>query len=107
METQEPVTTFRVDSPVNEGVLGLDPEVEEELDPIIVALRKERLAQDKTQWDVAKAMGYTAPSYISLLETGKVDLTLSTLRAWTRALGMETLVRAPRSNKGRPRTNFR
>jgi transcriptional regulator with XRE-family HTH domain len=102
METQEPLVNY--DIPVNEG---LDPEVEPELDPIIIALKKERLVKGWTQWDVAKRMGYSAPSYVSQLESGQLDATLSTLRAWHAALGLELLTRAPQSGRGRPRTNFR
>lgn len=106
METQEPVEvptvevieTYTVDEPL---------EVDEEIDPILVALRKERETKGWTQWDVARRMGYSAPTYISNLERGQHDLTLSTLRSWATVLGMEVLIRAPRSNRGKPRTNFR
>ena len=101
METQEPV-----DVPTVEVIEPLEVE-DEEIDPIILALRKEREARNWTQWDVAQRMGYSAPAYISELESGRRDLSLTTLRNWSKVLGLDVQVRAPRSNRGRPRTNFR
>lgn len=85
----------------------LDPETDEEIDPIIVMLKKERLARGWTQWDVAKRMGLTSQGHISLLEAGKVDLQLSTLRHWAEVLDVEVMGRAKRKRRGRPQVDFR
>lgn len=82
-------------------------EDDEEIDPIIAMLRKERLARGWTQWDVARRMGFAAPSYVSMLESGERDLLLSTLRAWAATMDIEILGRVPKSNRGRPRRDFR
>ena len=105
MDTQEPIN---YDIPVNEGLdVEVSTEVAEDLDPIILALKKEREALGLTQWEVAQRMGYASPSRVSQLETGENDLQLSTLRAWAATLGLEILARAPKGRQGRPRTNFR
>jgi predicted transcriptional regulator len=100
--TVEVAETYRVD--FADSVDAVDSE---ELDPIIQALKKERLALGWTQWDVARKMGFTSPARISQLESGEHDFQISTLRGWCEALGMEVMVRAPKSNRGRPRTNFK
>jgi Predicted transcriptional regulator with C-terminal CBS domains len=50
-------------------------------------LARVRTEQDRTQEDVAQAMGVTQPR-VSAIERGELDtVTLSTLRAYVRALG--------------------
>jgi transcriptional regulator with XRE-family HTH domain len=50
-------------------------------------LAQVRAEQDRTQEDVAQAMGVTQPR-VSAIERGELDtVTLSTLRAYVRALG--------------------
>jgi predicted XRE-type DNA-binding protein len=50
-------------------------------------LTQVRKAQDRTQSDLAQAMGVTQPR-VSEIESGELDrVTLSTLRAYVRALG--------------------
>jgi transcriptional regulator with XRE-family HTH domain len=97
METEDVVTVTEVVE---------DEESTEELDPIIQALRKERLARGWNQWDVARRMGYSSPARVSQLESGEGDIHMSTLKSWAETLGMEVLIRA-KVTRGRPRANFK
>lgn len=63
----------------------------ENADPIIVALRAQRLNMRLKQIDVADQLGVTQ-SMLSAYETGARPVTLEFLRAWTLALGMNLLV---------------
>lgn len=95
------------DEPNGEHDVVEDPDsTTEEVDPLILAFKKERLAKELTQWDVARLMGLASGSQVSRLEAGESDIQLSTLRTWAKALDLDiqarTLVR-----RGRPKNNFR
>lgn len=88
-------------------IVESDDDDNEELDPIVRALKKERLARNWTQWDVARRLGFTSPARVSQLEKGEADILLTTARNWAEVLGMEIQVRSSKYHRGLPRTNFR
>lgn len=102
MTTDEPLEELELEEPGD-----LVDEDDEEIDPIIAMLRKERLARGWSQWDVARRMGLAAPSQVSYMESGEHDILLSTLRSWASTMDIEILARVPKSNRGRPRRDFR
>ncbi len=88
---------------------ALEPEevtLEEDTDPMIEVLVKERHARNMTQAEVAKHMGVN-PAYVSQLESGELDPRLSTLRRWHAAVFMELVSRSTKPGPGRRTNNHR
>jgi transcriptional regulator with XRE-family HTH domain len=82
-------------------------ELEEDVDPIIEMLVKERLIRGWTQLDVGRKLGHTSGQVVSQWETGRVpSIGLRSLRAWAAVFDIEIVARSL-IRRGRPRTNFK
>lgn len=62
-------------------------------DEIRKQLRKIRREKEISQDSVAAIMGKSTVGYVSLLESGKRNPTLSTLSSWVDALGYELVLK--------------
>lgn len=103
------INTQDTTAAIDTDALPLDDEVEEledeQIDPIVQALIKEREVRGWSQADVGRRLGHAGGQAVQQWETGKVTPRLDTLRAWMAVFGLSLRLDRP-VVRGRPRTNF-